>query len=80
MARLSVTNPCHLLLVSQLRACVAAAVVAAAPGALAFTAPVGSLASPVKTLQSRFECSSRTYAVFVLHPDILFGSQDLQSN
>jgi len=36
----------------MLRACVAAAVVAAAPGALAFTAPVGSLASPVKTLQS----------------------------
>ena len=45
--------PAALLL--QLRCLAALAMLAAAPGALGFTVPVGSLSSPVKTLHSRFD-------------------------
>jgi hypothetical protein len=43
-----------LLSLVQMRLSVAAAMLAATPGALGFTTPVGSLASPVKTLHSRW--------------------------
>jgi hypothetical protein len=50
-------------LVLQMRLSVAAAMLAAAPSALAFTTPVGSLASPVKTLHSRYHACGSVHLV-----------------
>jgi len=50
-------------LLPQLRISVAAAMLLAAPSAIAFTTPVGSLASPVKSLHAR-------YIVFLYSPSI----------
>jgi len=52
----------------QLRISVAAAMLLAAPSAIAFTTPVGSLASPVKSLHARYIVS-----VYSLYPSRFFA-------